>query len=250
MTREECRVLCMAEERAFFNGWNFSHLAGRWEQESLPWDFREEICAYLRPETVFLDLASGGYSFLLSLDPKPGQAFYAESDEASAAILRQRFAPYGVEVRRIIEETDLPFSDGKFDLVYTRYGSFCPEESARILKKGGVFLIQQSCGVDGRFNGEKFPDWEEPEGESGLNEMIQGLEDAGFLVLKGQEAYPSICFRDIGALVYWIHAAGWQSLAFTVEEKEPELWELARSLEANGGLKCREHCLFVLAQKL
>ena len=92
MTREECRTLCTAEERAYYNGWNFTHLGGRWEEETVPWDFREEIAAWLDGESSFLDLASGGYGFLLSLNPKPGQAFYAEPDEQAAAILRQRFA--------------------------------------------------------------------------------------------------------------------------------------------------------------
>ncbi|MGI5894747.1 MAG: class I SAM-dependent methyltransferase [Candidatus Merdivicinus sp.] len=250
MTREECKVLCTAEERAFFNGWNFAHLNGRWIEEPLPWDFQQEIQSVLNNESIFLDLASGGYGFLLSLNPQPGQAFYAETDEATAAILRQRFAPYGVEVRQIVDEADLPFSDEKFDVVYTRYGSFCPAEAARVLKKGGIFLTQQSCGVDGRFNGIPFSGWEKPVPERDLTDVINQLEEAGFLVLKGQEAYPAIRFEDIGALVYWIHAAGWQSLAFSAENREEELWKMQQSLEENGGLVCREHRFFVMAKKL
>ncbi len=250
MTRKECEILCAAEERAFFHGWNFTHLNGRWEEETLPWDFGAEISSFLTKDSVFLDLASGGYGFLLSLSPQPGKSFYADTDESSAAILRQRFAPYGVEVRQIVDETDLPFSDEKFDLVYTRYGSFCPAEMARILKKGGIFLTQQSCGVDGRFNGRPFPGWEIPDQTRNLNQMIGELEDAGFLVLKGQEAFPAIRFADVGALVYWIHAASWQSLAFSVENRMDELWELQQSLESKGSISCREHRCIVIAQKI
>ena len=249
MTREECRTLCMAEERAFYNGWNFAHLNGRWEEDPLPWDFREEILAHLREDSVFLDLASGGYGFLLSLRPTPGRAFYAEEDEQSAAILRQRFAPHGVEVRRIIDGQDLPFSDGKFDLVYTRYGDFFPREAARVLKKGGVFLAQQSGGVSGLFNGIPFPGWEQ-RSAGDLSALIGELEDAGMQVLKGEEAYPAIRFRDIGALAYWIHAAGWQPDSFGVEDREETFWRLAQSLEEVGCLLCREHRFFVVAKKI
>ena len=250
MTREECRTLCTAEERAFYNGWNFAHLSGRWEEETVPWDFREEIAAWLDGESSFLDLASGGYGFLLSLNPKPGQAFYAEPDEQAAAILRQRFAPHGVEVRRVVDGEDLPFSDSRFDVVYTRYGDFCPREAARVLKKGGVFLAQQSAGVDGVFNGIPFPGWEKDAGAQDLSALIAQLEDAGMQVLKGEEAYPAIRFRDVGALVYWIHAAGWQPSSFTAENREEALWQLAQSLEEEGSLLCREHRFFVLARKL
>lgn len=250
MTRNECEILCAAEERAFFNGWNFTHLNGRWEEDPLPWDFRAEILSQLTPDSTFLDLASGGYGFLLSLSPKPGRSFYAETDEAAVAILRQRFASYGVEVRRIVDETDLPFSDAKFDLVYTRYGDFCTSEMARILKKGGVFLAQQSWGMDGRFNGRIFPGWEPPGQQRSLNQMIAELEDSGFLVWKGQEAFPAVRFSDVGALVYWIHAAGWQSPAFSVENSMEELWALQQSLETKGNITCREHRCLVIAQKI
>ena len=86
--------------------------------------------------------------------------------------------------------------------------------------------------------------------EDGHEFLIGELEDAGFLVLKGQEAFPAIRFADVGALVYWIHAASWQSLAFSVENRMDELWELQQSLESKGSISCREHRCIVIAQKI
>lgn len=250
MTRSECELLCTAEEKAFYHGKGSTHLSGRWSEDSLPWDFQKMLSARLDSSSVFLDLGSGSCSFLLSLDPVPGQAFYAEQDEETAAILRQRFRPYGVEVRQVFDETDLPFSDQKFDLVYARNGSYCPSEIYRILRKGGCFLTQQSGGMDGTFSGELFPDWTETARTDDLNGTIARLENAGFLVLKGQEAHPELRFRDVGALAYWIHAAGWQPLDFSVENHADAFWHLQQRLEQNGVLTCRENRFVVEAQKV
>ena len=39
------------EEIAHIRGWDFSHIQGRYmEQDDLPWDYRQVIGAYLRPE--------------------------------------------------------------------------------------------------------------------------------------------------------------------------------------------------------
>ena len=52
------------EETAAFEGWDFSHLKGRWENEQLPWDYKTIISKYLRPEMQLLDLGTGGGEFL------------------------------------------------------------------------------------------------------------------------------------------------------------------------------------------
>ena len=83
-----------------------------------------------------------------------------------------------------------------------------------------------------------------------MSALIGELEDAGMQVLKGEEAYPAIRFRDIGALAYWIHAAGWQPDSFGVEDREETFWRLAQSLEEEGCLLCREHRFFVVAKKI
>ena len=42
------------EEIAHIHGWDFSHIEGRYMEEGdLPWDYREEILRYLKPEMGF-----------------------------------------------------------------------------------------------------------------------------------------------------------------------------------------------------
>lgn len=73
MTREECLRLWKAEEREPFQGWDFSHLNGRWEAEELPWNYQEELEPYLNYRTMLLDMGTGGGEFLLSLNPPKGR---------------------------------------------------------------------------------------------------------------------------------------------------------------------------------
>ena len=57
------------EEIAHIHGWDFSHIEGRYmEEDDLPWDYREEILGYLKPEMRILDIDTGGGEFLLSLN--------------------------------------------------------------------------------------------------------------------------------------------------------------------------------------
>ena len=70
MNTEELVSRWKAEERiAHIHGWDFSHIRDRYtEEEDLPWDYRETIWRYLRPEMRLLDIDTGGGEFLLSLN--------------------------------------------------------------------------------------------------------------------------------------------------------------------------------------
>lgn len=56
MNTEELINAWKAEERiAHIHGWDFSHIRDRYtEEEDLPWDYREIILRYLRPEMRLL----------------------------------------------------------------------------------------------------------------------------------------------------------------------------------------------------
>ena len=69
MTNEELRALWKSEEDcARIQGWDFSHIDGRYEEEeSLPWDYAGIIRSVLRDDMQLLDTDTGGGEFLLSL---------------------------------------------------------------------------------------------------------------------------------------------------------------------------------------
>ena len=56
------------ESIAHIRGWDFSHIAGRYTEETdLPWDYQRIIFDYLKPEMKLLDIDTGGGEFLLEL---------------------------------------------------------------------------------------------------------------------------------------------------------------------------------------
>ena len=69
MTTEELKAAWKSEEDcAFIQGWDFSHIKGRYgEEDSLPWDYEAIIRSVLQDEMKLLDYDTGGGEFLLSL---------------------------------------------------------------------------------------------------------------------------------------------------------------------------------------
>ena len=56
------------EEIAYIHGWDFSHIEGRYEEETdFPWNYKKSILQYLKEDMRILDIDTGGGEFLLSL---------------------------------------------------------------------------------------------------------------------------------------------------------------------------------------
>ena len=53
------------ESVAHIHGWDFSHIEGRYTEETdLPWNYQNIILDYLKPEMKLLDIDTGGGEFL------------------------------------------------------------------------------------------------------------------------------------------------------------------------------------------
>ena len=251
MTREECRALWAAEERTFFQGWDFSHLDGRWEEEALPWSYREELEPYLNYRTVLLDMGTGGGEFLLSLNPPRGRTYATEGYPPNVELCRRRLPIHGIELRQVYDDSDLPFDDGMFDLVINRQEAYDADEVRRVLKPGGYFVTQQ---VGGR-NNERLAHFllpglpEDLREEQDLDHARRALEERDFTILRAHEAFCSLRFFDVGALVYFARIIEWEFPGFSVEKCFEQLWELQGQLERDGFLESREHRYLLTAQK-
>ena len=66
--KEQIKSWKAEEEIAHIHGWDFSHIDGRYVEDSLPWDYRQVIGEYLKPEMKLLDIDTGGGEFLLRLN--------------------------------------------------------------------------------------------------------------------------------------------------------------------------------------
>ena len=61
MTQTEKHALWAQEEQsAEMHGWDFSHIRGRVVEAPLPWDYKQKVLDFLKPQSVILDMGPGG----------------------------------------------------------------------------------------------------------------------------------------------------------------------------------------------
>ena len=239
------------EEIAHIRGWDFSHIEGRYmEQEDLPWDYREVIGEYLRPEMQLLDIDTGGGEFLLSLNHPHENTAATENYLPNVAFCKEKLLPLGMDFKPADGGGTLPFSNNSFHMVIDRHGDFNPEEIHRVLKKGGLFITQQVGTENDRelvelLCGEtKLPF---PEQYLDLTEVK--FQKAGFSILRGEEAFRPIRFYDVGALVWFARIIQWEFPGFSVETHLENLLKAQAILEEKGSIDGSIHRFLLVARK-
>ena len=147
MTQTEKHALWAQEEQsAEMHGWDFSHIRGRVVEAPLPWDYKKKVLDFLKPQSVILDMGTGGGEFLLSLRHPFSQTSVTESWQPNFELCEKKLAPLGITVRKTEEDKPLPFADNSFDLVLNRHDFYDVNEVRRVLKPGGYFITQQVGG--------------------------------------------------------------------------------------------------------
>lgn len=253
MKQNELMTQWLAEEQAaHIHGWDFSHIYGRYEEDGdLPWDYSQVVRRYLRPEHHILDMDTGGGEFLLSLGHPYFLTSATEGYLPNAALCRETLLPLGIDFQEADGGGPLPFPDGSFDLVLNRHGDYLPEEVFRVLKPGGLFLTQQVGAENDRDLVELLlnPAPPLPFPEQYLSIARNALKAAGFTILEAQEAYRSIYFRDVGALVWFARIIEWEFPGFSVEACRDRLFQAQSILERDGEIKGTTHRFLLAAEK-
>ena len=252
MTKEKLRAAWKREEAcARIEGWDFSHLRGRYEEEdALPWDYAAEIRSVLRDEMKLLDYDTGGGEFLLSLGHPCENTAATEDYPPNVALCKERLLPLGIDLRECGDASRIPFDDASFDIIVNRHGDFDPLELRRLLRPGGLFLTQQVGSDNDRELVEAvLPGVEKPFPHNNLTERQKAFEDAGFEILKAEEAFGPIEFYDVGALVWFAHIIEWEFPGFSVDRCFERLLALQETLERSGRISGTVHRFFIAARK-
>ena len=214
------------EEIAHIHGWNFSHIAGRYmEDTNFPWDYRKMIGEYLTSEKKLLDIDTGGGEFLLSLNHPHANTAATENYPPNVELCRETLLPLGIDFRAADGKGVLPFGDASFDMVINRHGDFNPREIYRVLKPGGLFITQQVGAENDRKLVEllcgqtdlPFPD-------QYLKITMDRFAQTGFEILDGWECFRPIRFYDVGALVWFARVLPWEFRDFSVATHLENLW--------------------------
>ncbi len=239
------------EASAQMSGWDFSHIDDRYEEDALPWDYREIIQEHLRPHMELLDIDTGGGEFLLSLHHPFEKTSATEGYPPNITYCRQKLLPLGIQFAETDECQMLPFEAESFDMVINRHGSYLPEEIHRVLKPGGLFLTQQVGAENERELVEAlFPEPPEIPYPDQYPDIASGqLEAQGFSILQSREAFEKVRFYDIGALVWFAHMIAWEFPGFSVDAFKEQLFALQQKLERDGCIEAKTHRYLIVAKK-
>jgi SAM-dependent methyltransferase len=250
MSQQSYTELVEAAEAAAFSGWDFSYLAGRWQEREPPWSYEALVRAAIAKASALLDMGTGGGEFLASLAPLPTDTVATEAYQPNIPLARENLAPLGISVVEVGDDDLLPFADKRFDLIINRHESYEPAEVYRILKPGGLFITQQVGGQDNLELNEAvagqadhtYAHWE-------LTYAAGQLQQAGFTLEQQEEAFPLTDFYDIGAVVYYLRAIPWQIEDFSAAQYEQALRGLDQQIRENGLWSVRSHRFLLIARR-
>ena len=241
------------EEIAHIHGWNFSHIRGKYKEEhDLPWDYRKIVEQYLRPEMKLLDMDTGGGEFLLSLNHPYHNLAATENYLPNVELCKSKLLPLGIDFQKADSNEILPFGDKSFDIVINRHGNYNPNEIGRVLKDGGIFITQQVGAENDRelvsLLLNDMPDIPFP--KQYLTIVQTAFKDAGFSIIKAEEAFRTIQFWDVGALVWFAHIIEWEFPNFHVRDCLENLYHAQEILEQKGVIEGKTHRFLLIAKKL
>lgn len=239
------------ESIAHIHGWDFSHIAGRYTEETdLPWDYREEILARLTPEMKLLDVDTGGGEFLLALGHPHKNTAATESYPPNVDLCRQELLPLRVDFRPGDGADPLPYPDASFDMIINRHGDFNAADMFRLLKPGGWFLTQQvGAENDRELVKLLMGDLPLPFPEQCLQCAREKFEAAGFHIRKADECFRPIRFTDVGALTWFARIIEWEFPGFSVDTHLDSLMKAQQLLEKDGFVGGQTHRFLLIAQK-
>lgn len=224
------------DEAAVFEGWDFSYIKNRYEEEKPSWSYKELARTLVEESDSMLDVATGGGEVLASLAPLPSHAVALEGYKPNVAVAKKNLEYLGVEVLEVNETKNLPFKDGEFDLVLNRHGGLNISETYRVLESNGKFLTQQVGGnnlVDLMDFFDVKPKWP----DNILSVVKKRMLDIGFKIKRAEEWKGKVRFFDVGALVYFLKAIPWTVDNFSVDSHLKYLEKLQENLKTKGTLE-------------
>lgn len=252
MNKTELKAIWKKEENvAHIHGWDFSHIHGRYEEETdFPWNYEKIIKQYLHDDMNILDYDTGGGEFLLSLKHPFHRTAATEGYQPNVELCKERLLPLGIDFKACNSPTNIPFENESFDIIINRHGAFNAKELYRLLKKGGIFITEQVGGDNDRDLVEMvLPNAERPFPYLNLKEQKKVFEDVGFHIIEAAEAYRPIRFYDVGAFVWFAHVIEWEFPEFSVDRCFEYLLEMQRMIEDKGQIEGTIHRYLIVAKK-
>lgn len=223
-------------------GWDFSWFDGRATEQRPSWGYARLLAERAAASTALLDVQTGGGEVLAAVPGLPPVVAATESWEPNLALARRRL---GEGVAHVADDADLPFPDGRFDLVVSRHPVTTRwDEIARVLTPGGRHLAQHVGSgsvreltefmmgpvVGGRRSADPLTT------HSGVDVvgLAAAAERAGLTVTDVRHEALRMEFFDVAAVVVFLRKVIWTVPGFTVEAYRDRLEVLDAFIERHG----------------
>ncbi|WP_125703614.1 methyltransferase domain-containing protein [Lacticaseibacillus daqingensis] len=240
----------MAESQLAMHGWDFSHLDGRWENEQLPWRYRDLVNDNLEDSLMWLDVDTGGGELMDSFRHPGTKTVVTEGWEPNLKLLRKKYATSGVTVIADHDEDLSNVPDGHFDIITNSHGALPIQETVNKLRPGGLFITQQ-VGATNNFALSRFldPNYCPAYPDNTLIDACARLQQAGMRIEQQDAAFSKMSFFDVGAIVYYATVIPWEFPNFSVSECLPRLQQLGQLIETQGSISTFEDRFMIVARK-
>jgi SAM-dependent methyltransferase len=182
--------------------------APKWDYPALA---REVV---LRSRGAVLDIGTGNGDFFAGLGPLPRGSAATETGPAFLTA-RRRLEPLGVDVRRAEPSWNgdmlLPFFDGQYSVVLSRFSTIDPDEVGRVLEPGGTFLTEQVDTRDGIVLNRALgvPLGWDPDAVT-VDVISDGLVASGLEIVEATEYAGTRTFTDLSSVLWYLRSAAWQ----------------------------------------
>ena len=244
------------EENYAFQGWDFSHIDGRWDCPEPPWDYKSVVKSYLKDTDILLDMGTGGGEVLLTIGHPYENTFATEAYVPNYELCKKTLSPLGITVvqtytdENLNADDKLPFEDNSFDFIINRHESFDLAEVNRTLRHGGYFITQQVGNKNDiefmqRLNGG----FVSHTPFHTIAKYTDTLTSLGYQIVKTEEILYPVKFFDIGALVFWAKIIVWEFPGFSVKSHYDKLLDCHREVQEKGFLQGTGHRFLIVAKK-
>ena len=256
MTNTELIKLWETEENYAFQGWDFSHLDGRWDSPEPPWDYKNIIKSYLKDTDILLDMGTGGGEFLLTLGHPYKNTYATEAYAPNFELCKQTLSPLGITVAKTYTDENLnaddklPFDNDFFDIIINRHESFDLTEVNRTLKHGGYFITQQVGNKNSNELMQRLnDDFDTYLPHHTIESYIETLVSMDYQIVKTDEVLYPMKIYDIGALVFLAKILVWEFPGFSVKTHLNKLLDCQKEVDEKGYLESTEHRFLIVARK-
>ncbi len=93
------------------------------------------------------------------------------------------------------------------------------------------------------------PDTPQPFPELEMSIQRKKFEEAGFEIIRAEEAFRPIRFSDVGAFVWFAHIIEWEFPGFSVEKCFDRLLKMQDNIDKNSFVEGTIHRYLIVARK-